>query len=94
MRGHIIVEDRFLHQGTEHHLFVSHIEGAEHEYRFEVRRLVPGAEKPETVFEKTEDLAQQLAQCPNTTIDQLITAEMNAIKNAVNAEEDIHAHDP
>ena len=94
MRGHIIVEDRFLHQGTEHHLFVSQIEGVEYEYRFEVRCLLPGTDQHETVFEKTEDLSRQLAQCPNTTIDQLIMAEVRAIRNTVNREEDIHAHDP
>jgi len=94
MRGHIIVEDRFLHQGIDHHLFVADIEGAEHEYRFEVRRIQPGRAEPETIFEKTEDLSGQLVQCPNTTIDQLIAAELRAIKKAVTDEEKAHAHDP
>lgn len=94
MRGHIIVEDRFLHQGIDHHLFVTAGDGAEHEYRFEVRCNLPGSDHPKTVFEKTEDLSAQLAQCPNTTIDQLIDAELTAVRNAVTAEEDIHANDP
>ena len=94
MRGHIIVEDRFLYQGIDHHLFITVSDGAEHEYRFEVRRTLPGGDHSETVFEKTEDLSAQLAHCPNTTIDQLIDAERVAIRNAVTAEEDIHAHDP
>ncbi len=94
MRGHIIAETQFLHQGIDHHLFVTAIENAEHEYRFEVRRIAPGADHPETVFEKVVDLSAELAQCPNTTIDQLINAELSSIKHEVNIEEDIHAHDP
>jgi hypothetical protein len=94
MRGHIIVEDRFMHQGIDHHLFVTASDGAEHEYRFEVRRTAPGGDHPETIFEKTENLASLLATCPNTTIDQLITAELQAIRKNVNEEEDIHANDP
>jgi len=94
MRGHIIAEDQFLHQGIDHHLFVTQADGAEHEYRFEVRRTAPGGDHPETVYEKTEDLSRLLAQCPNTTIDQLINAELSAIKKTVNTEEDLHAHDP
>ena len=94
MRGHIIVEDTFLHQGIDHHLFVAAIEGAENEFRFEVRRIQPGGTQPETIFEKTEDMSLQLAQCPNTTIDQLINAELRAIKKSVNSEEDLHANDP
>lgn len=94
MRGHIIVEDRFLHQGIDHHLFVTASDGAEHEYRFEVRCIPPGKDEPESVFEKTEDLSAQLARCPNTTIDQLINAEVSAIKHTINIEEEIHAHDP
>ena len=50
MRGHIIAEDRFLHQGIDHHLFVTQADGAEHEYRFEVRRVAPGADRAETVY--------------------------------------------
>ena len=30
----------------------------------------------------------------NTTIDQLISAELDSVKHEVSAEEDIHAHDP
>ena len=95
MRAHIIAEDRFLHQNIDHHLFVTAADGAEHEYRFEVRRTAPGTDHPESVFEKTENLSPLLGRCPNTTIDQLITAEMQAVKNSVTSEEDeIHAHDP
>lgn len=94
MRGHIIAEIQFLHQGVDHHAFVTVIENAENEYRFEVRRTAPGNDHPETVYEKVVDLSMKLAQCPNTTIDQLITAELASIKYEVNAEEEIHAHDP
>jgi hypothetical protein len=94
MRGHIIVEDRFFHQGIDHHVFVTGIEGVENEYRFEVRRVPPGSDQPETEFEKTINFSARLAQAPDTTIEQLITVELNAIKKAVNDEEDIHAHDP
>ena len=94
MRGHIIAEDHFLHQGVDHHLFVTSIEHAEHEHRFEVRRILPGNDMPETEFEKTVDFSALLSQCANTTIDQLIEAELVAIKRSVKAEEEIHAHDP
>lgn len=94
MRGHIIAEEQFLHLGIEHHLFVSAIENAPHEYRFEVRRIAPGGDHPDTIYEKLVDLSADLAQCPNTTIDQLITAEITSIRHEVYAEEDIHAHDP
>ncbi len=95
MRGHIIAEDRFLHQGIDHHVFVTASDGIDYEYRFEVRRTAPGTAHPETIFEKTEDLSRLLKQCPNTTVDQLITAELQAVKRTVTGEEDeIHAHDP
>ena len=94
MRGHIIAEMQFLHQGIDHHAFVTAIENAANEYRFEVRRVAPGEVHPETIYEKIVDLSHDLANCPNTTIDQLINAELNSIKQQVNAEEDIHAHDP
>lgn len=94
MRGHIIAEDRFLYQGVDHHLYVTASDGADFEYRFEVRRVPAGGEHQETLFEKTEDLSAQLAQCPNTTIDQLIQAEMTAVRRAVFAEEELHANDP
>ncbi|WP_372806299.1 hypothetical protein [Pontiella sp.] len=94
MRGHIIAEDQFLYQGIDHHLFVTASDRAEHEYRFEVRRNAPGDGQPETIFEKTEDLSELLSQCPNTTIDQLITAELQAIKVAVTTEEADRANDP
>ena len=94
MRGHIIAEEQFLHQGADHRVFVTAIENAENEYRFEVRRVTPGADHAESVYEKVVDLSPLLAQCPNTTIDQLIGAELDSIKHEVSAEEDIHAHDP
>jgi hypothetical protein len=94
MRGHIIAEDQFLHQGIDHHLFVTASGGIEYEYRFEVRRTAPGCDQQETIFEKTENLSGLLSQCPNTTIDQLITAELQAIKMAVTSEEGLHANDP
>ena len=94
MRGHIVAEDRFLHQGIGHHVFVTGIEDAENEYRFEVRRTPPGGDHPETEFEKTIDFSTRLAQAPGTTVEQLIHAELLSIKKAVNDEEDIHAHDP
>ncbi len=94
MIGHIIAEERFLHQGVDHHLFVSAIEGAENEFRFEVRRIPPGGTEPSTVFEKTVDFTALLDQCPNTTLDQLIAAELAAARCEVNSEEEIHAHDP
>jgi hypothetical protein len=94
MRGRIITEDRFMHQGIDHHVFVTGIEGVDHEYRFEVRRIPPGSDAPETEFEKTVDFSGRLTQSPDRTIEQLIQAELSAIKKAVNDEEDIHAHDP
>ena len=94
MRGHIIAEEQFLHQGTDHQVFVTAIENAENEYRFEVRRLAPGTDHAETVYEKVVDLSSTIAQCPNTTIDQLISTELSAVRHEVSAEEDIHAHDP
>lgn len=94
MRGHIIAEKQFLHQGIDHHVFVTAIENAEYEYRFEVRRIAPGGDRPETIYERVVDLSSELAKCPNTTIDQLIEAELDGIQREVNAEEDIHVHDP
>jgi hypothetical protein len=94
MRAHVIAEDQFLHQGIDHHAFVSAIENAEHEYRFEVRRIAPGADHQTTVYERVVDLSAELARCPNTTIDQLIAAELAHIRHQVTSEEDLHAHDP
>ncbi len=94
MRGHIIAEKQFLHQGIDHHVFVTAIDNAEKEYRFEVRCIAPGGEHPETIYEKVINLSSALAQQPNSTIDQLIEAELTAIRHEVYAEEDIHAHDP
>jgi hypothetical protein len=94
MRGHIVEEDRFLHQGIDHHLFVTAADGTEREYRFEVRRIAPGGADTETIYEKIVDFSPQLTQTPSISIEQLIQAELQTIKEAVNAEEDIHAHDP
>ena len=94
MRGHIIAEDRFLHQGVDHHLFVTQADGAEHEYRFEVRRIAPGGDHPETIYEKTEDLSPWMEKDPNSDIGELLCEEMSLIKKEVFAEEEIHAHDP
>ncbi len=94
MIGHIVAEDRFLHQGIDHHLFVVRSEQNESEFRFEVRRTTPGGDHPESIYEKTVDLSGQLGKCPNTTMDQLVTAELDAIKRKVSSEEDIHVHDP
>jgi len=94
MRGHIIAEEQFLHQGIDHHVFVTAIENAEHEYRFEVRRIAPGGDQPETIYERVVDLSSELAKCPHATIDQLIGAQLDSIQTEVNAEEDIHVHDP
>jgi hypothetical protein len=94
MRGHIIAEDRFLHQGVDHHLFVTGIDDTPYEYRFEVRRIPPGSDQYETEFEKTVDFSSQFEQTPKPPIEELIRAEIQTIKQAVNDEEDIHAHDP
>ncbi len=94
MRGHIVAENRFLHQGIDHHLFVTSIEATANEYRFEVTRVPPGGAMTETVFEKLIDFSNQLGQSPETSIGQLIDAELIAIKDIVNADEDLHVHDP
>ena len=94
MRGHIVAEDRFLHQGIDHRLFVTGIENEEHEYRFEVTRILPGGETAETVFEKLVNFSDELSKSPNTTLDQLIASELTVVKSAVNADEDLHVHDP
>ena len=94
MRGHIIAEEQFLHQGIDHHVFVTAIENAENEYRFEVRRISPGADHAETVYEKVIALSSALAKNSGASIDQLIREQLDLIKRAVSAEEDVHAHDP
>ena len=94
MRGHIIAEEQFLHQGIDHHVFVTAIENADNEYRFEVRRIAPGADHADAVYEKVVDLSSALAEGPGTTIDQLISAQLDTIKQEVSAEEEIHVHDP
>ncbi len=94
MRGQIIAEDRFLHQGIDHHLFVTGIDNAEHEYRFEVKRIAPGSDQSETIYEKTEDLSARLAQNPDRKIGDLLCVEMSVIKKEIFEEEDIHANDP
>jgi len=92
MRGHIITEDRFMHQGIDHRLFVTQADGAEHDYRFEVRRTAPGKDHPETIYEKTEDLTAALAK--GMDIGELLCSELSIIKNKVFNEEDLHTHDP
>lgn len=92
MRGHIIAEDKFMHQGIDHHLFVTQSDGAEHEYRFEVRRIAPGADQAETIYEKTEDLSKWVAK--DNDIGELLCDELTLIKKEVFAEEDLHANDP
>ena len=94
MRGHIVAEDRFLHQGIDHHLFVSGIENVENEYRIEVTRIPPGGEVPETIFEKLVNFSAELSQSPNVSLDDLMTAELTAVKTAVYGDEDLHVHDP
>ncbi|MEE9367513.1 MAG: hypothetical protein V3V05_01485 [Pontiella sp.] len=94
MRGHIIAEERFLHQSIDHHLFVTASDDAENEYRFEVRRILPGSDVPETIFEKIVDFTDQLNQSPASSIEPLIQSELEAIRKCVNDEEDIHTHDP
>lgn len=95
MRGHIIIEELFIHQGTEHQLLVSVSDGVDNEYRFEVRRNVQGTDLQDIIFDKTENLSALFSQCPNTTMDQLITAEQQKVKNAViNEEDELLAHAP
>lgn len=94
MRGHIIAEDRFLHQGMDHHLFITQADGAENEYRFEVLRMKPGNDRPKTIYEKTEDLSPWLVKDPTANIGELLCDEISIIKKEILAEEDIHAHDP
>ena len=94
MRGHIIAEHQFLHQGIDHHVFVTAIENAPHEYRFEVRRIAPGDDHQETTYEQVVDLSSELTNRPGIPINQLIDAELQRIKRKVHAEEDIHVHDP
>lgn len=94
MRGQIVTEDRFLHQGIDHHLFVSRSEENENEFRFDVRCLPAGTDRHETIYERTVDYSDMLHQCSDNTIDQLIEAELAAIKLKVFADEARHANDP
>ena len=94
MRGHIIAEDRFLHQGIEHHLFVTQVDGAEYEYRFAVKRMAPGADHPETMYEKVEDLSSRFSKNAELEIGELLCNELGAIKKEIFEEEELHAHDP
>lgn len=94
MVGHIIVEDRFLHQGIDHHLFVTRSESNGNEFRFEVRCIPPGKSEFESIYERIVDFTAMLAHCPNTTVDQLIDAELTSVRLEVFAEEAPHAHDP
>ncbi|MDZ8118126.1 hypothetical protein [Pontiella agarivorans] len=92
MRGHIIAEDKFIHLGNDHHLFVTQADGAENEYRFEVRRIAPGADHPKTIYEKTEDFTRRISK--ENAIGELLCEEMGIIKNKIFAEEELHTHDP
>ena len=94
MRGHIIAEERFLHQGIDHHVFVTELEGVENECRFEVRSIPPGGDHPETGFEKTIDFSERLSQQNGTSLEQLIQAELSHIRQAVIEDEELHSHDP
>jgi hypothetical protein len=94
MRGHIIAEDKFMHQGIDHHLFITQADGAENEYRFEVRRIAPGGDHPETIYEKTEDLTRWVERDPKTDIGELLCDEITIIKKEIFVEEDLHANDP
>lgn len=89
-----MAEDRFLHQGIDHHLFVTQADGAEYEFRFEVRRAAPGSDHPETIFEKTEDLSLWKERDPNASIGELLCEELSIIKKEVFTEEDLHTNDP
>lgn len=94
MIGYIVAEERFLHQGIDHHLYVTRSDENGNEFRFEVRYIPPGTDEYETLYERMVDFTDQLEQCPNTNIDQLINAELAAIRLEVLADEEIHAHDP
>jgi len=94
MNGILIAQQEFLHQGMRHQVSAYAMENMEAEICFEVTRTVPGADKPETVFEKCVNMTTDLAQCPNTTLDQLVDAELTAVRNAVCADEDLDVHDP
>lgn len=94
MIGHIVAEDKFLHQGIDHHLFVTRSEVNENEFRFEVRCVQPGKAEHESIYERIFDFTETLTQCPGTMIDQLVDAEMTAVRLEVFAAEAPHAHDP
>ena len=94
MIGHIIAEDRFLHQGIDHHLFVVRGEENENEFRFEVRCIQPGKTEQETIYERTIDFTDLLAECPANNVVELISAELASIRLKVFADEAPHANDP
>jgi len=94
MIGQIVAEEHFLHHGMHHQLFVVRSEQEENEYRFEVRRTAPGADHPESVYEKTVAFSPDMLVEPDNSIGPLIDAEIDKIRREVTAEEDIHAHDP
>lgn len=94
MRGYLTAEDRFLHMGMDHHLFVTKIETVENEFRFEVTRVKPGGNAPETVFEKMVNFSAALVHRPDTPLDQLIARELDAVRETVLGDETLHAHDP
>ncbi|MCF7848694.1 MAG: hypothetical protein K9M45_07590 [Kiritimatiellales bacterium] len=94
MNGRLIARQEFLHQGMAHQVSAYAMENMEAEICFEVTRTEAGSDAPETVFEKCVNMAGDLAQCSNTTLDQLIDAELTAVRNAVCADEDLDVHDP
>ena len=94
MIGQIVEEERFLHQGIDHHLFVVRSEENESEYRFEVQCVPPGDDERHTIYERIVDFSEQLDQSAGATIDQLIGAELAAIRLEVFADEAPHANDP
>jgi hypothetical protein len=56
--------------------------------------MPPGTARQETIYERTVDYSGLLKQCDGNTLDQLIEAELAAIRLQVFAEEAAHAHDP
>ncbi|MBN2163575.1 MAG: hypothetical protein JXR25_16475 [Pontiellaceae bacterium] len=94
MIGKLIKEERFLHQGIDHHLFAAQSEQNPHEVRFEVRCIPPGADTFETVYERIVDFSDLVTECPDTPLSRFIEAELAAVRLEIFAEEAPHAHDP
>ena len=94
MIGHIVAEERFLHQGIDHHLFVVQSEQIETEYRFEARRVAPGEDHAVTIYEKTVDFAARPDAASASSIEDLVQKEISTVRRIICSEEDLHAHDP